>query len=212
MRRFLPAALLCLAASCGSLPIRNDPASTDYYGMDVGLVRIYRSRFPVCGKPHSHYMRKIVSRTLTLPQGKAVVVDVAFEANSSLPLHGIPETSSEVFTENAAGFGYYDLNPGERPDAVDLKRIEIEVPKPVTPGTRLKYESGEVILEGVDELVVPAGKFAGCIRVRFQFKDDANVFWFAPGVGMIRGFSESKAADGRPKMEFELVKLSRSAN
>jgi hypothetical protein len=212
MRRFLPAALLCLAASCGSLPIRNDPASTDYYGMEQGLVRIYRARFPVCGKPHSHHMRKIVARTLALPQGRAVVVDVAFETGSMLPLHGIPETSCEVFTENDAGFGFYDLKPGEKPDAADPKRIDIEVPKPVTPGTRMKFDQGEVILEAVEELVVPAGRFAGCIRVRTQFKDDANVFWFAPGVGMIRGFSESKAADGRPKMEFELVKLSRSAN
>jgi hypothetical protein len=48
--------------------------------------------------------------------------------------------------------------------------------------------------------------------VRTQFKDDANVFWFAPGVGMIRGFSEKKGTDGRAKMEFELVKLSRSTN
>ena len=106
MRRVLLAILLTLPASCGPLPVLNDPASTDYFGMEPGLVRIYRSRFPVCGKPHSHYMRKIVSRTLTLPQGKAVVVDVAFEANSTLPLHGIPESSSEVFTENGAGFGF----------------------------------------------------------------------------------------------------------
>ena len=212
MRKFLLAALACLPASCGSLPIRNDPASTDFYGMEPGLVRIYRSRFPVCGKPHSHYMRKIVTRELTLAQGRAVVVDVAFEANSNLPLHGIPETGSEVFTETGAGFGYYDLQPGEQPQAADPKRIELEVPKPVAPGTRLKFDQGEVIVEAIEEVVVAAGRFAGCARVRTQFKNDANIFWFAPGVGMIRGYSESKASDGGPKMAFELLTLSHAAN
>ena len=212
MRKFLIAALICLAPSCGSLPLRNDPASTDFYGMEPGLERIYKTRFPVCGKSHSHYMRKIVARTLSLPQGKAVVVDVAFDTESNLGLHGIPETSSEVFTENGAGFGFYDLQPNEQPQAADPKRIEIEIPKPVTPGTRLKFDQGEVILEAVEDLAVAAGRFAGCIRVRTQFKDDANVFWFAPGVGMIRGYSESKAADGGPKMAFELLKVSHASN
>src|SRR6185436_280996 len=107
----------------------------DFYGMEPGLERIYRCRFPVCGKPHAHYMRKIVTRTLTLPQGKAVVIDVAFEIGNNLGLHGIPETSFEVFTEDSNGFGFYDLKPEERPDAADPKRIEIELPKPVAPGT-----------------------------------------------------------------------------
>lgn len=202
--------LWVMLSACGSLPVRNDPTSTDFYGMDPGLVRIYRAHFAVCGKPHDHYMQKKVLREISLAQGRAVVVSVAFPDNSNLDLHGMPLYSEEVFTETEAGFGYYDLKPGEEPNAAEAKRIDVEVPKPVKPGTRLKFEQGEIILEGMEDVTVGAGRFVNCIRVRSQFKDDANLFWFAPGVGMIRGYSQKKGRDGRPMLEFELLRLTRS--
>jgi len=204
------ALLLPLLTACGSLPVRNDPASTDFYGMDAGLTRIYRAHFAVCGKPHDHYMQKKVLKEISLPQGRAVIVSVAFPDNSNLDLHGIPLYSEEVFTETEAGFGYYDLKPREEPNAAEPKRIDLEIPKPVKPGTRLKFDQGEVILEATEDVSVGAGRFLGCIRVRTQFKDDANLFWFAPGVGMVRGYSEKKGKDGRPMMEFELLRVTRS--
>jgi hypothetical protein len=211
MRRIL-LALLLLSSACGPLPVLNNPASTDYFGMEPGLVRIYRSRYPLCGKPHAHFLRKHVIGPLGLTGGNAVVVEFQFEESDRLRLHGVPMYGREVFAETGKGFGFYDLKRGEKPETADPERIDIEIPKPVEPGTRMKFDQGEVIVEAVEEVVVAAGRFAGCVRVRTQFKDDANLFWFAPGVGMIRGFSEKKGPDGRPAMEFELVQLSHSAD
>lgn len=202
--------LLATLSACGSLPVRNDPTSTDFYGMETGLTRVYRAHFAVCGKPHDHYMQKKVLKEISLPEGRAVIVSVAFPDNSRLDLHGMPLYSEEVFTETEAGFGYYDLKPGEEPTAAEAKRIDVEIPKPVRPGTRLKFDQGMVILDAVEDVTVEAGRFCGCVRVRTEFAHDANVFWFAPGVGMVRGYSESKGKDGRPKMEFELIRLTRS--
>jgi len=176
----------------------------------VGLVRVYCAHFAVCGKPHDHFMQKRILKEISVSGGRAVIVEVRFPEESNLELHGIPLYSREVFTETDAGFGFYSLKPGEEIAAAEAKRIDVELPKPVKPGTRLKFDLGEVILEAVEELNVPAGRFSNCIRVRSQFDKDANVFWFAPGAGMIRGYSEKKGKDGRPLMEFELLRLSRA--
>ncbi len=211
MRSGLLALLLIPLSSCAPAPLRNDPSSPDYYGLDVGLVRTYRSRFPLCGKPHDHFMQKRVQQELSLAGGRAVIVEVLFPRTLETDLHGMPSYAREVFTETETGFGYYDLEPRSQPTAADPGKIEIEVPKPVRPGTRRKIEGGEIILEAVEDMVVEGGRFAGCIRMRIQFAKDGNVFWFAPGVGMIRGYSESKGKDGRAAMEYELIELSRPA-
>jgi hypothetical protein len=177
--------------------------------MDVGLVRLYRAHFGVCGNPHDHLMQKRILKEIPLSGGRAVIVEVQFPEESNLDLHGIPLYSREVFTETDAGFGFYSVKPGEEPATAEAKRIDVELPKPVKPGTRLKFGQGEVILEAVEEMVVRAGRFSSCIRVRSQFERDANVFWFAPGAGMIRGYSEKKGKDDRPLMEFELLRLTR---
>ena len=201
--------VLILPAACGPLPIQNDPAATDFFGMDPGLIRVYRSRFPICGHPHNHFMQKKVLKEMSLPGGKAALVEIQFNESNATLFHGLPRLGREVLTENGEGFGYYGLEPGEDPPSADPKRIDLEIPKPVTPGTRRKFDQGEVIVEAVEEVVVAAGRFAGCIRIRTQFEKDGNVFWFAPGIGMIRGYSESKGKDGRAAMEFELVRWSR---
>jgi hypothetical protein len=178
------------------------------YGLEPGLVRTYENRLPVCGNAHVHLMEKRVEKELGLAGGKAVLVDVRL--SQFLELHSFPSHFREVFTETDEGFGFYELKPEENPDAAESDRIDIELPKPITPGTRKKYQGGEIVVEAIEDVVVRAGKFVGCARVRFQFDDDANLFWFAPGVGMVRGFSESKDKDGRPKMEYELIQLSQS--
>ena len=205
MRRAWPL-LFLLPAACVSPQIRNDPASSDFYGLDVGLVRVYRSRLPICGRPHDHYMEKVVEKELPFSGDRAVLVEGRL--STSVELHGIPPFFREVFAETDPGFGFYDVE-GDAPEAGDPRRVELELPKPVVPGTRYLHEGGEIIVEAVEDVVVTAGKFVGCVRVRYQFTNDANVFWYAPGVGMVRGYSEKKGKDGRPAMEFELIKLSR---
>lgn len=210
MNRLLPALLLAALSACAA-PLRNDPASADYYGLDLALVRTYRTHFPLCGKPHDHYMQKRGFKELSLAGGKAVVIEILLEKTFSAEIHALPLYSREVFAETERGFGYYELKADAEPDAAEAAKIDIEVPKPVRPGTRLKYEGGEVIVETVEDVVVKAGRFAGCVRVRYQFEKDANVLWFAPGVGMVKGYSESKGKDGRPALEYELVELTRAS-
>jgi hypothetical protein len=211
MRTCLVAFFLIPFSACAPAPLRNDPASPDYYGLEVGLVRTYRSRSPVCGKPHDHLMQKRVQKELALSDGRAVIVEILLPRTLETELHAIPTYSREVFTETDAGFGYYGLELQDVPAAADPAKIEIEVPKPVRTGTRRKFQGGELLIEAVEDVVVEAGRFAGCIRLRIQFAKDGNVFWFAPGVGMIRGYSESKGKDGRAAMEYELVELTRLA-
>jgi len=153
----------------------------------------------------------------------APVVDVVDISTVRMVANVVEKDLKELQTGNATRVGV-DAFPGEifggriarvspvLDPATRTAQIEIEIPKPVRPGTRKKIEGGEIILEAVEDVVVEAGRFAGCIRLRFQFANDANVFWFAPGVGMIRGTSESKGKDGRAAMEYELIDLTRPAS
>lgn len=154
-------------------------------------------------------MQKRVQKELPLAGGRAAIIEILLPETLQSELHGMPTYAREVFTETDAGFGYYGLPPKVQPEAAEPGKIEVEIPKPVRPGTRKKFEGGELILEAVEDVVVEAGRFTGCIRMRIQFSNNANVFWFAPGVGMIRGYSESKGKDGRAAMEFELIELTR---
>lgn len=77
-------------------------------------------------------------------------------------------------------------------------------------GTKIREgnESGQILLESVEDLEVPAGRFAKCLKYSFTFenkeisgdfeKNDHSV-WLAPSVGKVKEFSFSIGYDAETK-------------
>lgn len=74
-------------------------------------------------------------------------------------------------------------------------------------------ENGQIKLEAVEDVEVPAGKFTDCLKFSLNYRDKEIVeknevnctVWFAPGVGKIKeSCLQSKTENGQNKISSEL--------
>lgn len=193
--------MLAFMACASPVAPRADVA--DYYGMKVGLVRVYRARFPVCGRPVETTMTKTVSGPLAIDIGTAVVIEVRLDVD--LSLHAIPGVSQEAFAELPTGWGFCDLDATKR--ELKSRNIRIELAKPVAAGTTWTVDKAVMTIAAIEDVEVRAGRFARCARVSFEEPSGEACFWFAPGVGMVKGWSGAVDTSGRHEMEYELVSV-----
>jgi hypothetical protein len=198
--------LTLLLAACAAPPPPEEVLAGDYYGLRFGLEKTFQARFPFAGKSLDTPMKKRVVKELPCPHGRGALVEIELPpvlAGNKM----VPVRRREIIAGTEAGFGYYELK-GEPPEEVDPNSIQIELHKPLKVGAIWgdRAQGTDARLEAFEEVNVKAGTFPHSARVRIRYPDDSTItLWFAPRVGMVKGVSSMKGADGRPLAEYELL-------